>query len=453
MDEDALDVIVIGGGIAGSVCAYELAKAGKSVVLVERGETAGAKNLSGGVFYSRIMEEIFKDFSESAPIERVITRNCLSFMHPNGAVNLDIFDRRLDPSCNSVPVANSPLNSQMESQNSPNAVSVLRAKLDAWLVEKCEEAGVMFMPGMKVEKLLLDENEKVSGIVAGGDEIPCRVVVCADGINSFTTQGINARPVPKEKHLAVGVKSVIALDEATIRERFHLEGNQGAAYACVGDCTQGVAGGGFLYTNRDSISIGVVLRLDSLKEKGLSSSDVHDHFLTHPAIAPYLVDGKILEYGCHMVAEGGAEMVYGGKLYQDGMIVVGDAAGLTLNTGFTIRGMDLAAMSGKLGAETIVAALESEDYSAQQLSSYQKKLENSFVGKDLETYRHAPAFFDNPRLYENYGQILGDLTYQIFNHDTTPRKPLAKLAWDSVKAAPVSLLTMGADLWKGFRSL
>lgn len=416
MGEVDFDVIVVGGGVAGSVCSYLLAKDGYEVLLIERGVEPGSKNLSGGVFYCRVMQEIFEDFLEEAPIERVITRNCLSFLGENHFVNVDYWDGRL--------------------RQPVNAVTVLRAKFDPWLAEQCENAGVTVMPGVKVDELVRDGSQFV-GVRAGEDELRAHVVVAADGVNSFLSQYAGIRGKEPKENLAVGVKSVIALDPEVIAERFNLAGDEGAAYAVVGDCTQGVAGGGFMYTNRDSVSIGIVARLDDLEKSGKSSSDLHDHFLTHPAIEPFLKDGELLEYGCHLVAEGGKKMQH--DLVQPGLILIGDAAGFTLNTGFTVRGMDLAAGSARAAATAISAALKAQDYSAQALGAYVDQYNASFVGKDMDTYAKAPEFLENPAMYGAVGELAADVLYGVYNHDLTPRKPLIKVVMGAIKKSRLSL--------------
>ena len=416
MAEVDFDVIVVGGGVAGSVCSYLLAKDGYEVLLIERGVEPGSKNLSGGVFYCRVMQEIFDNFLEEAPIERVITRNCLSFLNKDNFVNIDYWDGRL-----SEPV---------------NAVTVLRAKFDPWLAEQCENVGVTVMPGVKVDELVRDGGQFV-GVRAGEDELRAHVVVAADGVNSFLSQYAGIRAKEPKENLAVGVKSVIALDPEVIAERFNLTGDEGAAYAVVGDCTQGVAGGGFMYTNRDSISIGIVARLDDLEKSGKSSSDLHGHFLTHPAIAPFLKDGELLEYGCHLVAEGGKKMQH--DLVHRGLLVIGDAAGFTLNTGFTVRGMDLAAGSARAAASVISDALKAKDFSAEALGKYVEEYNASFVGKDMDTYAKAPDFLENPAMYGDVGELVADVLHGVYNHDLTPRKPLLKVVMGAVKRSRLSL--------------
>ncbi|MGB7962613.1 MAG: FAD-dependent oxidoreductase [Propionicimonas sp.] len=430
-DEVDFEVIVIGAGVAGSVCAYQLAQAGHEVLLVERGIEPGSKNLSGGVFYCRVMEQVFPGFVEQAPVERTITRNVLSFLNPTSHVNIDYWDDRLaDP---------------------VNAVSILRAKLDAWLAGQCEAAGVMVMPGVRVDGLLL-EGEQVVGIRAGEDELRAHIVVAADGVNSFIAQGAGIRPKEPPKHLAVGVKSVIGLPRQVIDDRFRLTGDEGVAYAVVGDCTESIAGGGFLYTNAESVSVGVVLRLDDLQAKSRSASDVHDHFLAHPAIAPLLAGGELLEYGCHLTIEDGPAMV-AHDLTRPGLILIGDAAGFTLNTGLTIRGMDLAAGSALAAATAITRALASGDLSQQAMDVYRAELATSFVGADLKTYAKAPAFLENPRLYRDYGLLLADVFHGIYDLDLTPRRHLLPTALAAFRKSRLKLTHLTRDVWSGVRAL
>ncbi|HWB38052.1 MAG TPA: hypothetical protein VHA75_18700, partial [Rugosimonospora sp.] len=193
------------------------------------------------------------------------------------------------------------------------------------------------------------------------------------------------------------------------------------------------------------------LRLDDLVGRGLSSSDVHDHLLHHPAVAPLLRGGQLLEYGCHLVAEGGRAMIH--DLTRDGLVVVGDAAGFTLNTGFTVRGMDLAAGSGVAAATAIDAALAAGDCSRASLDRYRVELEKSFVGRDMATYAKAPRFFERPRMYRDYGQVLADVLHGVYDLDTTPRRHLAPTAWGALRRSPVGVGEVVGDAFAAVRAL
>ena len=437
MSEDTepdFDVIVVGAGVAGCVTAYQLAQQGRSVVLIERGEAPGSKNLSGGVLYCRGMQEVFPDFLDEAPVERRITRNYINFLNAESSIGIDYKDTRLtDP---------------------VNAVTVLRAKLDPWLAEKCEEAGVFIMSGVRVDRVLTEDGAtgvRVVGVQAGEDELRAHVVVAADGVSSFVAQEVGLRTKQPLNHLATGVKCVVKLPRESIEARFNLTGDEGAAFAVVGDCTEGVGGGGFLYTNTESISVGVVLRLDDLTAKKKVATDVFDRFLAHQFIAPYLEGGEVIEYGCHLVAEGGLDMV--GEISMDGMIVVGDAAGLTLNTGLTVRGMDLAVASGVAAAVGIGAALEQKDCSKLGLAGYREALFASYAGKDMKTYAKAPSFLEVERMYKDYGELIGNVLYGVFSLDNEPREHLAKVALKAFKKSPVKFKHLVGDVIAGVRAL
>jgi electron transfer flavoprotein-quinone oxidoreductase len=293
--------------------------------------------------------------------------------------------------------------------------------------------------------------KRVVGVKAGDDELRAHVVVAADGVNSFISQEVGLRTKEPLNHLAIGVKCVVNLPRETIESRFSVTGDEGAAFAVVGDCTLGIGGGGFMYTNTESVSVGVVLRLDDLTAKKKSTTDVLDHFMTHPFIAPYLEGGEVVEYGCHLVAEGGLAMV--GEISMDGLVVVGDAAGLTLNTGLTVRGMDLAVASGVAAAQGIGAALDHKDTSKAGLAGYREALFASYAGKDMETYAKAPAFLETERMYKQYGELIGNVLYGVFNLDNTPRDHMVKVAMKAFKKSPVKFMHLIKDGLAGVRAL
>ena len=341
------------------------------MLLIERGEEPGSKNLSGGVLYSRGMEQVFPDFLTEAPVERRITRNYINFINADSSVAIDYKDARL-----AEPV---------------NAVTVLRAKLDPWLAAKCEEAGALIMPGVRVDRVLT-EGTRVVGVQAGDDELRAHVVVAADGVNSFIAQDAGLRKKPPLHHLAVGVKAVVSLPRKTIEDRFTLTGDEGAAIAAVGDCTEGVGGGGFLYTDIDSLSIGIVVRLDDLTAKKKVVTDIFDHFLEHRFIAPYLEGGEMLEYGCHLVAEGGLDDGGRHRHGRHGRRRRRRRAHAQHRPDRARHGPGGRLRGRRRGGHRLRAG--PEEPSTAALAAYREKLFASYVGKDMGTYAKAPHFLE-----------------------------------------------------------
>ncbi|NPV75408.1 MAG: FAD-dependent oxidoreductase [Anaerolineae bacterium] len=429
--EEKFDVIIVGAGLAGSAAAYRLAQEGLEVVLIERGPYPGAKNLSGGVLYGRVLNDLIPEYWKDAPIERYITNQRVAFITEQAFFNIDF-------------------KNQVFSQTPYNAVSVLRGKFDRWLGEKAEEAGAMLVPGIRVDKVLIEDRRAV-GVVAGDEDMRADVIIAADGANSFLAQQVGLRGRFETGHLAVGVKELIGLPRETIEERFNLTGDEGVAYGVVGFATRGVAGGGFLYTNKESISVGLVMHLDELIETGVKPAEVIEDFLAHPMVAPLIRGGKLLEYGAHLVPEGGLAMMP--RLAMDGMLVTGDAAGLSVNNGFVVRGMDLAIASGVAAAEAVLEAKKKNDFSAQGLSAYQRLMDESFAMKDMRTYAGAPAFMKNDRLYEAYPEMLVSLMTQIYHHDGAPKQHLVPMVMKSIKESKLSLFDLAVDGLKGARSL
>ncbi len=431
MSDDVFDAIIIGAGVAGSSAAYRLAKAGLQVVLVERGPYPGSKNLSGGVLYGRVLHELIPNYWESAPVERAVTNQVVSFLTADSSINLDF-------------------KTEAFGQPPYNGFTVLRSRFDRWLAEQAENAGAMLVPGIKVDGVVKRDG-KVAGITAGGEEMLAKVVIAADGANSFIAQQAGLREKVPPKHAGVGVKEVIGLPREVIEERFHLTVDQGAAYNIVGYATRGVPGGGFLYTNKESLSVGLVIHVDALVERQARPAEIFEDFLAHPMIAPLIIGGKLLEYGAHLVPEGGLAMMP--QLAADGLLLVGDAAGLGVNNGFVVRGMDLAIGSAVAAADTVIEAVEADDFSLARLKSYPERLEKSFVMQDMRTYAKAVDFMTNQRMFEAYPELLASIFTEIYRQEAQPKKNLVPTALKAVKESDVSIFDLIKDALAGGRAL
>ena len=425
------DAIVVGSGCAGPVAAYELAKAGKSVLVVERGTVSGAKNVSGGRLYTHALAAVFPDFRESAPLERRITRERITFLASDAATTLDVTD-------------------ELMSQERYESYSVLRARFDPWLAAQAEEAGAEYINGIAVEELLKQDG-RVTGVRAGGDEITADVVVLCDGVNSLLVpQAVDAKPL-QPNQLAVGIKEVIALPESVISDRsLSASGDDGMAWLFVGDATKGRVGGGFLYTNKDTISIGLVATIADLFDSPEPIYQMLEDFKQHPSVAPIIAGGKVVEHSGHMVAEGGYDSMP--PLIGEGVLLAGESALMCINAGYTVRGMDFAIAAGQIAGQSAAAALEAGDTSAAGLAGYQRALEQSFVLQDLKTLRKFPHFMETtPRLFTEYPKLARDAMRALFLSGGTPVQPLRKSLLPIAKR--VGYLNLAKDVSKGVKAL
>ncbi|GAB6039214.1 FAD-dependent oxidoreductase [Fundidesulfovibrio butyratiphilus] len=420
------DVIVVGAGLAGSTAAYCMAKEGLSVLMLERGDTPGSKNVTGGRLYGHSLEKVIPGFADKAPVQRMVTRETISLMTADSSFNLD-FQSRLFGS-------------------SPSAASytVLRSEFDAWLAGEAENAGCDVVCPARVDSLL-KENGKITGVVAGDDTLTCDMVILADGVNSLLAQKEGLKKELSPHEVGVGAKEIIQLSEQVINDRFGVTGNEGVARLFAGDPSEGQVGGGFIYTNKDTLCLGVVVTVDQISTSKTRLPDLVERFKSHPAVAPLVEGGKVVEYSAHLVPEGGLKMVP--ELVADNLLVVGDAAALCVNLGFTVRGMDYAIASGQMAAETVIEAKAKGDYSKAGLAGYKQRLEQSFVLKDLNTYRHAPEFIEGPRTYTVYPDLVEKIFVDLFRVTGEPAVLARKKLLPHVLKAGV--FGFIKDAWKG----
>ncbi len=426
---EKFDVIVVGAGPAGATAGYLLAQAGLNVLIVERGQAPGSKNVSGGLIYSRLVAQIFPEFWNSAPVERAITAHQLVMLSQTASTALDF-------------------RSQESAQPPYNAFSVLRARFDPWLAAQAEEAGAALISGVTVDALLV-ENGRVVGIQAGPDQIGADVVVIAEGTRSLLLKQAGLREDFHPHDVSLGVKEVIALPEKTIEERFLCTPETGMAYTLVGH-TCGIEGGGFLYTNKDSLSLGLVVKIDALYQSKKQPHQVLDEFKSHPLVARLIQGGEVVEYSAQTVHRGGFHLM--SKLYGDGYVVAGSAARLLLNNIMTLRGMDFAIISAAAAAKAILAGRDKGAYTAATLAEYETNLKQTSIYQDWQTFKATYPLLENKRLFELYPDLACKVMENLFAPSTEPGSKALPALREEMKGK-VSMVDLAKDVYQISRGI
>lgn len=437
MEELKFDVVIVGGGPAGLSCGITLAKAGIRALLIERGRFCGAKNLFGGVVYTKSVKELVPEFPnvEPSPVERPVTEEGYFIVSSEGIVKL--LHRKKDPH---------------------EAFTATRARFDSFLAEYALKLGLEIAPKTKVLDLL-KEGQRIKGIIvdrprAFGDprptEIPANIVVIAEGVNRVLTEkaGLIGRPFGAED-VALAVKEIIQLPKGALEARLGLAEGQGLAVEIIGDITACLPGTGFIYTNRNHLSFGLGLFLSNLRESAFKPYELLERAKNHPHLRELFKDGEILEYGAHLIPEWGLEGLP--RLYGDGVLVVGDSAGL-VNPLFR-EGTNLAIYSGIMAGKTIIEAFEKGDFSSRTLKAYEAQLRESFIYQDLITLKKLKKhLFTNIHLFKTYPELLYDTISLFFSAQGRPKREVMREIFELIRKKRGFLGIVG-DLIKVGRAL
>lgn len=254
------DVAIVGGGSTGLAALKRLSNLGKQAILLEAGSKIGTKNISGGILYSKNpkkgkvnnVEDIYENFVSEAPFERKITKYQLHSASKDKVFTMDL--------------------TEAHEYQANFGYSVLLNKLNSWFaksaLESAEKCGGGIVPGVHVSSLSWDEKNGSTIIQTDElDEFEVKAVIAADGANSELAEITGARQKFSPNQLYQGVKVVIKLPEEVINERFGISSDEGVAHLFAGDVTLNHIGGGFLYTNKNTISLGAVYHFNTLLEK------------------------------------------------------------------------------------------------------------------------------------------------------------------------------------------
>lgn len=417
------DAIVVGAGPAGSAAALTMAREDLNVLMIERGSYPGAKNVFGGVLYTPTIRELVDDLDD-APLERYISEKRFSMLTDEDeiAASVSIGDWHEEPHNDSY--------------------TILRGDFDQWFAQQAVEEGAMLIPETTVTDLITEDG-RVVGIETDrpDGEMRAPVVVLAEGGNSLVSEGAGLKEAEDREDVAVAAKEVLEWsDDGIIENRFRIDDEDGVAYHYFGEgAVQDAFGGAFIYTNKDTVSVGLAYRIEDAVSEELSPKDLLDNFKRHPSVAPLLSGARTVEYTAKTIPEGGASAMP--DLVHDGALLVGDTAGLVLNNGIHLEGTNMAVESGYYAGNAVVDAFEAKaaagdtggaaaaaadggvTITASDLQSYPDKLTDSFVVENLEHYEWLVhnVVEDKDLFFQDMPNALADAAEEYFTIDRTPK--------------------------------
>lgn len=382
-DSITLDVLFVGAGPASLSGAIRLADLAKSqgqkleIAVMEKADQLGAHSLSGAIINPLVLNWLFPDKKpEDLPLRKKVKKESFYYLSKKKAFPLFI----------------------PPGMKSKNYWTASLCELVRFLGETAEQKGIHIFTSFPAEKLLMNQNKvvgvlsKAYGLNKDGSKEPnadpvskifAKVVVLSEGSRGHLSQSYLLQQEIKSQYpqtYALGVKEIWKVQKEPDKI-FHSVGFP---------LPHNTFGGSWFYPLGDNlISLGLVAGLDS----PLGELSVHDELQkmkAHPLFAKYLKGGKCVEWGAKTIPEGGWHALPK-RLHGEGVLILGDSAGFVNMV--SLKGIHYAMASGWYSAETIIQAFEKKDFSSNSLKQYDEKIKNSFIAKDLYTYRNLRQSF------------------------------------------------------------
>ncbi len=355
MSNNEYDVVIVGAGCAGPAAAKKAAELGLKVILFEKSQVPGEKNVSGTCLNGAALVDPDLHYLMEGPVEREIRE--MRTYHINKD-RTTVFHE--------IPSEGLLL------------LSIRRDHYDAWHVEEAKKAGAEVRLSTTILDII-EEDGYVKGVVTDtGEKFYGKVVIDAAGVNSIVGRKAGLIPKRKGTNMILYVTVCVELGEEVINERF-------------GDCIEYYLSPGiqhktwpWIFPKKDTVTLGTGGYMDEnlLNDEFPNINKYMENYLNLPAVKKKLEGGKIVAWGLHLE--------YDEKIKQrvkNGLILTGEAGGFVIP--FLGEGMVEAYFTGIYAAQAAANAIETNDFSKEKLAETYETLisENLF----MQTFRHIAA--------------------------------------------------------------